>query len=121
MSKQKVYLIANCGTCQRILKEVGANADNFELQNIKKEAITQPQIEEMARLTGSYASLFSRRARKYRARGLHEQTLTESDYKALILEEYTFLKRPVFLIDGEIFVGNGKKTVAAVKKQLEQS
>ena len=52
--------------------------------------------------------------------GLHEQTLTEKDYKRLILEEYTFLKRPVALIDGEYFVGNTKKVVAAAVQKLEE-
>ncbi|MEM6378025.1 MAG: arsenate reductase, partial [Bacteroidota bacterium] len=47
--------------------------------------------------------------------GLNEQVLTEADYKKWILEEYTFLKRPVMLVDDEIFVGNSKKVVAAAQ------
>jgi len=31
---------------------------------------------------------------------------------------YTFLKRPVILVDGQIFVGNSKKTVQAAKEAL---
>ena len=50
--------------------------------------------------------------------GLHEQHLSEQDYRRLILEEYTFLKRPVVLMDGEIFVGSAKKVVAAAKSKL---
>jgi len=35
-----------------------------------------------------------------------------------ILEEYTFLKRPV-IVDGDtVFVGNAKKVVAAAKEHL---
>jgi len=55
---------------------------------------------------------------KYRSMGLNEMTLTEADYKKYILEEYTFLKRPVFIIDNAIFVGNSKKNVEAVKSAL---
>jgi arsenate reductase-like glutaredoxin family protein len=51
--------------------------------------------------------------------GLHEQTLTEKDYRKLILEEYTFLKRPVIIADDQIFIGNTAKVVAAAKEALK--
>ncbi len=38
-------------------------------------------------------------------------TLSDLDYRKLLLEEYTFLKRP-FVINGEeVFIGNAKKEV----------
>ncbi len=114
---RKIYHLANCTTCQRIIRELGG-AEGFELQNIKEVPISASQLDELKKKTGSYESLFSRRAMKYRALGLHEKKLTEKDYRRLILEEYTFLKRPVILIDKEIFVGNAKSTVAAAKAKL---
>ncbi|GAB5525429.1 MAG: hypothetical protein Roseis2KO_33010 [Roseivirga sp.] len=92
--------------------------DSFEKQDIKSEAITEKQLEEMKDLAGSYEKLFSRVAMKYRAMGLNEMTLSEEDYKNYILQEYTFLKRPVFIIDNQIFIGNSKKNVSAVKENL---
>lgn len=92
--------------------------DSFEKQDIKSEAITEEQLNEMKNLAGSYEKLFSRVAMKYRSMGLNEMTLTEEDYKKYILQEYTFLKRPVFLIDNQVFIGNSKKNVAAVKAAL---
>lgn len=112
----KVYYLSTCSTCQRIMDEL--NLNGFEKQDIKTTNITSEQIEKMKELAGSYESLFSRRARKYKELNLKDQTLEEDDYKRLILEEYTFLKRPVFLVDDEIFVGNSKKTVAALKEKL---
>ncbi len=114
---RKIYHLASCSTCARIIKELN-NGEGFELQNIKEEKMTSAQLEAMADKTGSYESLFSRRAMKYRGMGLHEKTLGEKDYKKLILQEYTFLKRPVIWIDDEIFVGNSKKVVAAAKSKL---
>ena len=73
----------------------------------------------MARLAGSYEALFSRRAIKYKTMGLKDKALNETDYKALILEEDTFLKRPVFIIDEQIFIGNSKKVVEAVQIALK--
>ena len=91
---------------------------DFLLQDIKKEKITEAQLEEMKDLAGSYGALFSRISMKYKALGLKDKTLSETDYKNYILEEYTFLLRPTFIIDGEIFIGNSKKNVVAVSLKL---
>jgi arsenate reductase len=72
----------------------------------------------MKKMSGSYESLFSRVALKYRALGLDKKKLTEDDYMNYILEEYTFLKRPVIIIGNKIFIGNSKNTIAAVKAEL---
>lgn len=90
----------------------------FTLQDIKTESITEPQLEEMAALSGSYEALFSRRSRQYAAMGLKDKSLGEADYKKLILQEYTFLKRPVAILDGEIFIGNSPKEVERLKAKL---
>ena len=115
---KKVYHLSTCNTCQRIIKELGIG-DEFTYQDIKTEQITESQLEEMREFAGSYEALFSRVARKYRALGLNEKDLEEADYKKYILEEYTFLKRPVFMVDGEIFVGNSKKNIAKLAEKLQ--
>lgn len=114
---KKVYHLSTCSTCSRIIKELQLD-DSFEFQDIKSNKITVEQIEQMQKLSGSYESLFSRKAMKYKSMGLKDKSLSEKDYKNLILEEYTFLKRPVFIINNEIFIGNAKKTVEAVAKAL---
>lgn len=111
---KKTYHLSTCDTCQRIIKELQLPAD-FELQDIKTEAITESQVDEMKALAGSYEALFSKRARLYRERGLNEKQLSEGDFKNLILEQYTFLKRPVLFVEDQIFVGNSKKVVEAAK------
>lgn len=119
---KKIYHLASCSTCVRIIKELSPDADpsdnGFELQNIKAEPITPSQLQEMHDKAGSYEALFSRRAMKYKSMGLKDKNLQEEDYRDLILEEYTFLKRPVMLIGDEIFVGNSKKVVEAAKEAL---
>ncbi|WP_290794322.1 arsenate reductase family protein [Flavihumibacter sp. UBA7668] len=115
---KKIYHLATCDTCQKILKEVDAVKKKVELQDIKTVAITPEQLDQMKKLAGSYEALFSRRALKFRSMGLHEKTLQEADYRQLILEEYTFLKRPVAIVGNEIFVGNTKAVTEALKKAL---
>ncbi|MBD0831429.1 arsenate reductase family protein [Aestuariibaculum sediminum] len=114
---KKVYYLKTCSTCTRILKEVNLPAD-FILQDIKTEDITVKQLEEMHALSGSYEALFSKRSKLYKEMDLKNQDLSERDYKNYILEHYTFLSRPVFIIDDAIFIGNSKKTVEAVKAAL---
>ncbi len=114
---KKIYYLSTCSTCKRIIKELGLN-DSFEYQDIKTNKITPAQLEEMAKMSGSYESLFSRKAIKYKELGLASQNLSEDDYKKYILEEYTFLKRPVIIIGKEIFVGNAKKTIEAAVQKL---
>ena len=113
---RKVYHLSTCSTCKRILKEL-APPDGFVLQDIKTEAISESQLDEMKELAGSYEALFSRRSRKYAELGLAGKELSESEIRSLILQEYTFLKRPVFIIDDEVFIGNSKKTVEALLLQ----
>lgn len=113
----KVYYLKSCSTCIRILKELDLPKDTV-LQNIKTEAITEHQIDEIKDLAGSYEALFSKRATLYKQRDLKNKTLTEVDYRNLILEHYTFLSRPVFVLNNKIYIGNSKKNVEAVKNVL---
>lgn len=114
-----MYHLANCDTCQAIIKETRIAEKGFVLQDIKTEKITPAQLDEMKAMAGSFEALFSRRAMKYKEMGLKEKTLSEKDYRQLILDEYTFLKRPVTIDGSIIFVGNDKKTVEALKKSIE--
>jgi len=114
----KIYHLSSCSTCSRIITELGLKNKNFEFQDIKTEKITPAQLSEMKKMAGSYEALFSRVALKYRALGLNEKKLTEGDYKKYILDEYTFLKRPVIITGNKIFIGNSKNNIAAVKAEL---
>src|SRR6056297_254756 len=107
---KKIYYLSTCDTCNRILKELDASG-SFTLQDIKKNPLTEDELEELKKLSGSYEKLFSKRARLYKERDLKNKNLSEEDYKTLLLEHYTFLKRPVIVNGNEIFIGNSKKTV----------
>jgi arsenate reductase (glutaredoxin) len=116
---KKIFYLSTCTTCERILKEIKPGKD-VVMQDIKTEPITPAQIDEMKKMAGSYEALFSRIALKFRGWGLNEMTLVEKDYRKYILQEYTFLKRPVFIVNDKIFVGNSPKNVAAVKEALKK-
>lgn len=110
---KKIYYLSTCDTCRDIMKRLGGLED-FVKQDIKTEMITSAQLKEMKELAGSYEALFSRRAIKYKEMKLKDQVLTENDYKRLILQEYTFLKRPVIIFDDNIFIGNEEKAIQSI-------
>ncbi|WP_203295254.1 arsenate reductase family protein [Luteirhabdus pelagi] len=114
---KKVYYLSTCDTCKRIMNELELG-DAFIKQDIKEQGISGEELEELQNLSGSYEALFSKRARLYRERNLKDQELLEEDFKNLLMEHYTFLKRPVIVNNDEIFIGNSKKTVEAAKKSL---
>jgi len=117
--KNTIFYLSTCSTCTRILKELQPD-NSFELQDIKTSKISEAQLDEMAKLAGSYDALFSRRAVKYKSMGLKDKSLGELDVKKLILEEYTFLKRPVFVINNQIFIGNSSAVVSSVKSSMNK-
>jgi len=96
------------------MKDCVISPERFELQDIKTQPITAAQLDEMKKLAGSYEALFSRVALKYKT--LNPKPTTEKEYRKLILEEYTFLKRPVAIIRDQIFIGNSKTNVALLKE-----
>lgn len=115
---RKFYYLSTCSTCSRIIKTLDLENRQVEFQDIKSQPLTGEQLDELKALSGSYESLFSRRSMKFRPMGLHEKELSEKDYRELILKEYTFLKRPVLVLDQQIFVGNAAKTVDAALTAL---
>jgi arsenate reductase (glutaredoxin) len=115
----KVFHLSSCDTCARILKDTNA-ASVCELQDIKLTNISAEDLDDIAAKVGSYEALFSRRALKFRAMGLHEKTLSEADYRELMLQEYTFLKRPFIIIGDNVFIGNTAKVTDAARKMISE-
>lgn len=116
---KKVYYLKTCGTCTKILKQF--DLSNWELREIKSSPLTEEELMEMFGKTNSYEALFSRRSTQMKARNIDVKTLTEKDFKKLLLDHYSFLKRPVFLTDKEIFIGNDKKNLEALEDYFRQN
>lgn len=113
---RKIYYLQTCDTCRRILKQF--DFSNFEKQEIKTQPMTVKQLDELQKLAGSYEALFSRRAKKYKEMGLKDEPLTEQDYRHYILNDYTFLRRPVIVDGDQIFIGNDKKNLKELAVHL---
>ncbi len=116
MKNTFIYL-DSCNTCQRIKGELNLPT-SIDLQNTKETPVNKDQITFLREQAGSYEALFNRRAQLYRGRNLHEKDLSEEDYKSLLLDHYTFIKRPILIYNNVAYIGNSKKVVAAAKEAL---
>ena len=106
---KKIYHLKSCSTNVRILKEL--DLSGVELQNIKEQNVDEKTLSFLKSKVGSYEALFSKKAMKFRSLGLNKMDLDDADYKRLMLEEYTFLKRPFMINEEEVFIGNSKDVV----------
>ena len=111
----KIYYLASCDTCRKIIKTLPKDND-LVFHDIKQNPLTEQEIDELYQLSGSYEALFSKKAVLYKSLGLKDKNLTEADYKKYLLEHYTFLSRPVFIINNEVFIGNTQQNMLKVMK-----
>lgn len=110
---KKVFYLKTCDTCRKILGQYDTR--DWEMREIKINPITEEEIEDMYKLAGSYEALFNKKSNQIKLQELDPKTLQEKDYKELLLDHYTFLKRPVFLTEEEIFVGSDKINLGKLK------
>jgi len=113
----KVYLLSTCSTCKRIYKEV-SSLGGFEVIDIKANPLAIETIDYLAKLAGGYEVIFNKQSRKYREQGLAHRELSEEDYRQYLGQEYTFLKRPVFVVGKKLFAGNSKKNLSELIMHL---
>jgi arsenate reductase len=116
-SLKKIYHLSTCDTNKAILAEVNPTKD-IELIDIKEQNIKAKELDFAAKQLGSYEALFSKKAMKYRSMGLNKVELSEKDIRKLILEEYTFLKRPVSIINGKVTAGITKDAIEQLKNNI---
>jgi len=113
------YYLKSCDTCRRIQKKLDL-PDSVSLINIKENPLNSEQLAALFLKTNSYAALFNSRAQLLRKRGLKTSALSEENMRDLLLEHYSFLKRPVLIYQGELFIGNAPATIAAAEKALHE-
>ena len=83
------------------------------MREIKSVPITPNELEQMKAHFSSYEELFNKRAVKFRS--IDSSSFEDTDYKKLLLSDYTFLKRPVLLLSDKAFAGNSKESIQQMK------
>ncbi|WP_221410756.1 arsenate reductase family protein [Riemerella anatipestifer] len=111
-----VFYLKTCSTCKRIMQDL--DLSDWNLREIKSEPINEEELSQMYAITKSYEELFSKRSTQIKANNIDVKELKEEDFKTLLLQHYSFLKRPVFLVGKEnIYIGNSSKTIEALQQK----
>ncbi len=115
--KVKLYGLPHCSTCKKaveFLENAGVEVENFH--DVKENRLSRKEIEKLVKLVGGVDKLFSKRAMKYRSMGLHEKDLSENELIDHMVDEYTFIRRPVLVADKVALAGFSKKKYEALIK-----
>ena len=115
-----IYYLASCDTCRKIIKALPAGHDLY-FHDIKQHPLLETDLDRMYQIKGSYEALFSKKAQLYKSLDLKNKNLSEADFKNYLLQHYTFLSRPVFIIDNQIYVGNTQQEILKVHRKLEST
>jgi arsenate reductase (glutaredoxin) len=115
---KKIYTLSSCDSCAKMLKAAKLTKD-IEIVDIKTNGIEAEDLDFAAKALGSYEALFSKRAVKYRAMGYNNKVLTEKQMRKLILEEYTFLLRPLTIINDNVTIGKSNDALVALQNNIK--
>ena len=116
---KKIYYLGTCDDCKKVMKRLGGMKD-FEKQEIKTEPVTAAQLKRLKELAGSHEAIFSKKARKYNEMKLKDKNLSENEIRDLILSEYTFLRRPLIVVDDRLFIGHQDEMIEALEHALSK-
>lgn len=111
---ETMYWLPYCSTCVKAEQHLlNKGASIARTVNLKETPLSRETLQALADGLGGVEALFSKRAMKYRAWGLHEKTLSDEDMLRYMSEEYTFIKRPV------IVTATGKTLAGFSAKQYD--
>lgn len=106
MTNTTFYWLPNCSTCKKAKSYIERHGiRDFQLRDIKENPLSREEVENLAKLLGGADELFSRRAVKYREMKLSERTLSDTEMLDLMTAEYTFLQRPILVMNGKAIAG----------------
>lgn len=115
--EDRCYHLSSCKTCKRILAEIKL-PDGTRLIDLKTTHIDAETLDFLAEKLGTYESLLNKRAQKLKNLKIKSIEMAYGDIRSLLLKEYTFLKRPIFIFGDHILVGSAAKEMQKLKDFL---
>lgn len=104
-----LFGIPNCDTVRKARKWLEKQEIAYDFHDVREQPLQLPQLQAWAKQVG-WTTLFNKRSTSYRNLDKATQAnLDEASALALILEQPTLMKRPVFQQGGEIIVGFNEK------------
>ena len=114
-----IFYLSSCNTCKRIINDI-KQIRLFKKIDLKISPINEIELNILFEYSKSFEKLFNKRCQLIKKMNLNLKSLSENDFKQLILSHYTFLKRPVILFNNNLFIGNNKDTISKLKKALNE-
>tara|TARA_B100001559_G_scaffold269266_1_gene236743 strand:- start:91 stop:447 length:357 start_codon:yes stop_codon:yes gene_type:complete len=114
-----IFYLSSCNTCKIIINDL-EQIRSFKKIDLKISPINEIELNILFKYSKSFEKLFNKRCQLIKKMNLNLKSLSENDFKQLILSHYTFLKRPVILFNNNLFIGNNKDTIAKLKKALNE-
>ena len=111
----KVYSLKNCDTCKKALKWLEAEGIAHEVHDVRADGVDKSWLSPVVDALGWEVAV-NRRSTTWR--GLSDADKDEIDNEkavALILENPTLMKRPVFVTGASVLCGFDAKAQAALK------
>jgi arsenate reductase len=105
------YWLPNCSTCQKAKGWLDRRGVKITaVRDIKENPLSRKEVEDLTKMLGGPAELFSKRAIKYREMKLNEREVPPAEMIDLMTYEYTFLKRPIMVIGNQATAGFFEKS-----------
>jgi len=111
----KTYTLKNCDTCKKALKWLTAEGVTFENHDVRADGVDVSWVGPVVDVLGWEVAL-NRRSTTWR--GLSDEDKADIDNAkavALILDNPTLMKRPVFVSGDTVICGFDAKAQAALK------
>ncbi len=118
------YWLPNCTTCQKAKRRLDYHRISItKLRDLKEEPLSLDEVKNLAEMLGGVENLFSRRSVKFRELGLRDKEISKNEMLDLMTTDYTFLKRPILVLNNKAIAGFFEKFfdefVKGVKKELK--
>lgn len=113
------FHLSTCNSCKKTMKSLSL-PNSFNKINIKENPITKIQLKELYNYTKSYEKLINKRSQLYTKRKIKNIELKDNDFKHLLLEHYTFLKRPLMFYNNKLYIGDSEKIIEELQKDLNE-
>lgn len=105
MTDRTLYGIANCDTVRRARRELTAAGVAHRFHDFRKDGLSPEKLDHWISRVG-WENLLNRRGTTWRRLPAEQREPLDAERaRRLMLAEPTLIRRPVFEMDGEVYVG----------------
>ena len=105
MSTITLFGIKNCDTVRKAKKWLEKEAPNFQFVDFREDGLTEEQIKHWSSAL-SWETIFNKRSTSFRnLTDADKADIDEAKAIKLMLEYPTLIKRPILVVDNQVYTG----------------